>query len=336
MSLAGSYSIAKGGALNVNRASGAMLAIAAIFMAAPAVSQEFPSKPIRIISPFAPGGATDTLGRALAPPLSRALGQNVIVENRPGASTAIGTEAAVRAPADGHTLLVISPSYTVNPFVRKLSYDPIKDFTGVTRLASTAMMIAFHPSVPARNIKELVSLARAHPGILTYATASVVGSQRLAGELFKSVAKVDITHVPYNGGAPATLATVGGHTSLLVTNIIEVAPQVRAGKLRALGVTTLERSEVMPDVPTIAESGFPGFDARNWFGVVVRSGTPSAIVDRLNAEIVRALELPPVREPLVKHGLSPAPMTPEQFTAFIHTEMDRNGRIVKLLNLKMD
>jgi tripartite-type tricarboxylate transporter receptor subunit TctC len=163
-------------------------------------------------------------------------GHNVIVENRPGGNTVIGTEVAARAPADGHTLLVISPSYTVNPFVRKLSYDAVADFTGVTRLASIAMIIASHPSVPAKNIRELVSLARARPGLLTYATASVIGSQRIAGELFKDVARVDITHVPYNGGAPATLATVGGHTSLLVTNIIEVAPNVHAGKLRALDV----------------------------------------------------------------------------------------------------
>jgi tripartite-type tricarboxylate transporter receptor subunit TctC len=307
-----------------------------VLMAAPAATQEFPSKPVRIISPFAPGGATDTLGRALSTPLSRALGQNVIVENRPGGNTVIGTEAAARAPADGHTLLVISPSYTVNPFVRKLSYDPVADFTGVTRLASTAMIIASHPSVPAKNIRELVSLARARPGLLTYATASVIGSQRIAGELFKDVARVDITHVPYNGGAPATLATVGGHTSLLVTNIIEVAPNVRAGKLRALGVTTLKRSEVLPEVPTIAESGYPGFDAGNWFGISIRSSTAKAIVDRLNAEIIRALDLPEVRDPLVRHGLSPAPTTPQQFTAFIRSEMERNGKIVKALNLKID
>jgi tripartite-type tricarboxylate transporter receptor subunit TctC len=248
----------------------------------------------------------------------------------------IGTEVAARAPADGHTLLVISPSYTVNPFVRKLSYDPVADFTGITRLASTAMIIASHPSVPAKNIRELVSLAGARPGLLTYATASVIGSQRIAGELFKDVARVDITHVPYNGGAPATLATVGGHTSLLVTNIIEVAPNVRAGKLRALGVTTLKRSEVLPEVPTIAESGYPGFDAGNWFGIAIRSGTPKAIVDRLNAEIIRALDLPEVRDPLVRHGLSPAPTTPQQFTAFIRSEMERNGKIVKALNLKID
>ncbi len=305
--------------------------------AVPAMSQDFPAKPVRFISPFAPGGGTDTLGRTLGPPMSRALGQNVIVENRPGASTVIGAELVARAPADGHTVLIMSPSFTVNPFVRsKLPYDTLKDFSGVTRLAQTAMVIAAHPSVPAKNLKELVALARTQPGTLTYGTASVVGSQRMAGEMFKNIAKVDITHIPFNGGAPATLSTIGGHTTLLVTNIIEAAPNARAGKLRALGVTTIKRSEVMPEVPTIAESGYPGFDAGNWFGTTVRSGTPKSIIDRLNAEIIRALELPEVRDPLLRQGLTPAPMTPEQFTAFIRSEMERNAAIIKTLNLKIE
>ncbi|HEX2828016.1 MAG TPA: tripartite tricarboxylate transporter substrate binding protein [Burkholderiales bacterium] len=312
------------------------LVLLAAALALPAQSQEFPTKPVRIVSPFAPGGATDTLGRALAPQLGKSLGQNVIVENRPGASTVIGTEATFRAPADGHTILVISPSFTTNPFVRKLPYDSVKDFTGVTKLAGTAMLIAAHPSVPAKNIKELVALARAKPGMLTYATASVLGSQRMAGELFKNAAKVDITHVPYNGGAPATLAAVGGHVTLLVSNVIEIAPNVKAGRLRALGVTTIKRSDLLPDVPTIAEQGYPGFDAGNWFGMVVRSTTPKAIVDRLNAEIVRAVDVAEVRDPLVSHGLTPSPMKPEAFTAFVRSEMERNGKILKALNLKVE
>jgi tripartite-type tricarboxylate transporter receptor subunit TctC len=313
------------------------LAAAFAFYCACAASQEFPSRTIRFISPFAPGGGTDTVGRVLAPPLARALGQNVIVENRPGASTVIGTELVVRAPADGYTILIMSPSYTTNPFVRsKLPYEPLKDFTGLTRLVSTAMVIAAHPSVPAKNVKELAALARKNPGTLTYGTASIIGAQRIAGELFKSAANVDITHVPFNGGAPATMSTIGGHTTLLVTNIIEAAPNARAGKLRVLGVTTLSRSEIMPEVPTIAESGYPGFDAGNWFGSVVRSGTPKAIVDRLHSEVVRALDLPEVREPLTRQGLMPAPMTPDQFSAFIRSEMERNAKIIKTLNLKVE
>lgn len=309
---------------------------AAVLFAMAGQAQEFPAKTIRFISPFAPGGATDTLGRMLAPPLSRALGQNVIVENRPGGNSVIGAEVVARAPADGYTLFVNSPTYTVNPFVRKLPYDTLKDFSGVTRLAQTAMIIAAHPSVPARNLQELIALARAQPGALTYGTASVIGAQRIAGEVFKDVAKVNITHVPFSGGAPATMSAVGGHTTLLVTNIIEAAPNIRAGKLRGLAVTTLNRSQVMSDVPTIAESGFPGFDIGNWFGVVVHSGTPRPVVDRLNLEISRALELPEVRDPLLRQGLTPASTKPEQFDAFIRGEMERNARIIKTLNLRIE
>ena len=302
-----------------------------------AVAQEYPTKPVRLISPFAPGGGTDTLGRALAPAMGRAFGHNVIVENRPGGSTIIGTEVVARAPADGYTALIMSPSFTVNPFVRsKLPYDTLKDFTGITRLVQTAMVIAAHPSVPAKTLKELVALARANPGKLNYGTASLAGSQRMAGELFKHVAKVDITHVPFNGGAPATLSTVGGHTTLLVTNIIEAAPNARAGRLRVYAVTTAKRSEVMPEIPTVAESGYAGFDAGNWFGVVVRTGTPKHVIDRLHAEMVRAIELPEVRDPLLRQGLTPATMSPDQFNTFLRNEMERNGKIIKMIDLKVE
>ncbi len=321
----------------MNAVSFRIIAAALACAVTSAAAQEFPSRTVRFISPFAPGGGTDTVGRLLAPPLARAFGQNVIVENRPGASTVIGTEVVARAPADGYTILIMSPSYTANPFVRaKLPYDTLKDFTGLTRLVSTAMVIAAHPSVPAKNLKELIAIARAKPGTLTWATSSVAGAQRLAGELFKSVAKIDITHVPFNGGAPAAMSTIGGHTTLLVTNIIEAAPNARAGKLHVLAVTTIKRSEVMPEVPTIAESGYPGFDAGNWFGAVVRAGTPKPVIDRLHAEVTKALDAPEAREPLLKLGLTPAPMTPDQFTAFIRAEMERNAKIIKTLDIKVD
>jgi tripartite-type tricarboxylate transporter receptor subunit TctC len=316
----------------------ALGSLAALAPAAPhAFAQEFPAKTVRLVVPFPAGGAVDILGRAVATPMSKALGQGVIVENRPGANTVIGAELVARAPADGHTLLLMAPSFTINQFVRsKLPYDTVRDFTGVTLIASGALLIAAHPSLPAKNMKELIALARANPGKLTYATASVIGGQRLAAELFKDAAKIDIINVPYNGGAPATMAVVGGHTSLLVTNIIEAAPQVIAGKLRGIAVTTIRRSEVLPDVPTVAEAGYAGFDAGNWFGAVVRTGTPKGAIDRLNAEITRALELPEVRDTLLKQGLTPAPMSPDAFNAYLRKEMERTGRIVKMLNLKMD
>jgi tripartite-type tricarboxylate transporter receptor subunit TctC len=302
-----------------------------------AAAQEFPSKSMRIIVPFPPGGAVDVLGRTLGPPIGRALGQSVVVENRPGGNTVIGGEIVARAPADGHTLLLMAPSFTINPFVRsKLPFDVLKDFTPVTLMVNSALLIAIHPSLPARNAKELIALARANPGKLTFATASVVGGQRIAGELFKEAAKIDVVNVPYNGGAPATMATVGGHTTMLVANIVEVAEQVKSGKLRGIAVTTLQRSNVLPEIPTVAESGFPGFDAGNWFGAVVRSGTPRPAVERLNAEFIRALEDVEVRSVLTRNGLVPAPMTPEKFGAFIRSEMERNGRIIKKLGLKLE
>ena len=316
-------------------ALGSLAAVALHTPLAPA--QDFPARTVRLIVPFPPGGAVDILARSISTPMSKSLGQSVIVENRPGANTVIGAELVARAPADGHTILLMAPSFTINQFVRsKLPYDTVKDFTGVTLIASGALLIAVHPSLPAKNTKELIALARSNPGKLTYATASVIGGQRLAGELFKDVAKIDIVNVPYNGGAPATMAVVGGHTSMLVTNIIEAAPQVIAGKLRGIAVTTIKRSEVLPEVPTVAEAGYGGFDAGNWFGAVVRTGTPKQAIDRLNAEIARGLELPDVRDTLLKQGLTPAPMSPDAFAAFLRKEMERTGRIVKMLNLKMD
>jgi tripartite-type tricarboxylate transporter receptor subunit TctC len=314
-----------------------VVSLALVPLHAAAQDPAFPSRALRLIVPFPPGGAVDVLGRAVGPALSKAFGQSVIVENRPGGNTVIGAELVARAPADGHTLLLMAPSFTINQFVRsKLPYDPVRDFSGVTLLASGALLIAVHPSLPVRNTKELIALARTKPGQLTYATASVIGGQRLAGELFKDAAKVDIVNVPYNGGAPATMATVGGHTTMLVTNVIEAAPQVQSGKLRGIAVTTIERSAVVPEIPTVAEAGFAGFDASNWFGTMVRSGTPRAAIDRLSAEIGRALEQPEVRDMLLKMGLKPAPMTPDQFSAFVRKETERTGRIVKMLNLKME
>jgi len=314
-----------------------MLALTAAFAPGAATAQDFPARPVRIIVPFPPAGVADILGRVLAPPLNRALGQNVIVENRPGANTVIGAELVARAPADGHTLLIMAPSFTINAAARsKLPYDTLKDFTGVTRIASTALVISAHPSLPARTLKDLVALARIRPGELTFATASILGGQRLAAEQFADAAKIKLTNVPYNGGAPATMAAVGGHTTLVVANVAEVAPQIEAGKLRALAVTTLARSEVLKNVPTVAESGYPGFDAANWFGAVARAGTPKNAIDRLNAEIGRALQLPEVKDTLGRQGLFPAGTTPAEFDAILRREVEVNGRIIKRFNLRVE
>lgn len=301
-----------------------------------AVAQEFPSRPVRIIAPFPPGGAADIIARTLAQPLSRAFGQSVIVENRPGANTAIGAEIVARAPADGHTILIIAPSFTINPFARaKLPYDTFKDFAGVTRAVSNAIVIAVHPSLPVKSVKELIALARARPGELTFGTASILGGQRLAGELFREAVGIQITNVPYNGGAPATTAAMGGHTSMLVSNVVESAPQVLAGRLRGIAVTSLVRTDVLPNVPTVAESGYPGFEALNWFGAVARTA-PKPLIDKLNAEILRALELPEVKDQMARQGMTPAPLSPAEFDAYLRAEAQRNERIIRSLNLKID
>jgi tripartite-type tricarboxylate transporter receptor subunit TctC len=300
-------------------------------------AQEFPSKAVRLVVPFPPGGVVDTLGRTLAPPLSRTLGQSVIVENRPGANTVIGAELVLRAPADGHTLFFMAPSFTINPFVQsKLSFDPLKDFTGVTRLIYNPLIICVHPSLPVRTVKELVALARARPGELTFAVASVIGGGRIGAELFKDAAKIDMTVVPYGGGGPAAIAVLGGHTSMLVGNLPECAPHVASGRMRPIAVTSATRSETLPNVPTLAESGYPGFEATNWFGAVVRSGTPHDRVDRLSGEIARALKLPEVDDALARIGMIAAPMSPAEFDALIRREMETNGKIIRKLNLKVE
>ncbi len=309
----------------------------ALPLALPAQTPAFPSKPIRIIAPFAPGAGTDTLARTLSGPLSKALGQNVIVENRPGAGTVVGSEVAARAPGDGHTVLIVANSFTINPAVRaKLPYDALKDFTGVARLASTPMILAAHPSLPAKSIKELIALARARPGELTYATSGAGTGHHLAGELFKSRAKIDLIHVPYPGGAPATIAAIGGHASVLLVNILSVASHVPSGRLRPLAVTSPERSELLKDVPTVAESGFPGFDTSIWFGSVAHAATPKDAINRLSTEILRALQLAEVKDVINKVGLNAAGLPAAEFDTFLRTEVRNNEKIAREVKLRLD
>jgi len=312
---------------------------AALLIAVPltAHAQTFPSKPVRLVVPFPAGGAMDSIARILTQPLSRAFGQNVIVDNRPGGGTVIATEMVARSPADGHTLLLMANSFTINPAVRsKLPYDSLKDFAGVSRLATVPVIFSVHPSVPAKTFKELIALARARPGELTYATPGPGTNQHLIGEMLKSMARIDINHVPYQGGAPATMAVMGGHTSVLIINVTESGPHIQAGKLRALAVTSLERSVDFKEVPTVAESGFPGFEAITWFGAVAPAATPREAINRLNGDIVRALQLPDVRNGLSKLGLSAAGSSAEEFDAFIRSELRRNEKVARASNLRID
>lgn len=301
------------------------------------IAQGFPSKPVRVVAPFPPGGSLDTIARSLAQPMSLSLGKPVIVDNRPGGTGVIGTELVARAPADGHTILVMGSVFVTNAAVRpRLPYDTLKDFVGIARIASNPMLISAHPSLPAKTLRELVALAHSRPGQLTYATPGPASPHHLAMETFKAMAGIDITHVPYQGGAPATTAVVGGHTSISVANVSETGPHVVAGRLRALAVTSLERSDLLKDVPTVAESGFPGFDMAIWFGAWAPAATPKETVDRIGAEIARALQLPEVKSGLEKLGLSTAVMGPEQFDAFYRDEVRRYVKIVNEVNIKLD
>ena len=313
-----------------------LVAVAAL-LAFQATAQEYPTKPIRVLVPFPPGGAADTMARLYAPPVSKALGQNLVIENRPGANTVIATEVASRAPADGYTMLVMATSFTVNPFAyNKLPYDTLRDFHGVTRMVYNPLIYCAHPSLPVKTMKELVALAKARPGQLTWGVSSIIGGGRIAGELFKDVAQIDIVNVPFGGGAPATTAILGGHITLLVGNVLDCSHYIPSGRLRGIAVTSAQRASNLPQVPTIAESGWPGFESLNWFGVMVRAGTPRPIVERLSAEIAKALKAPEAGATMTKQGFSEGTMSPADYDAYIRNEMQRNERILKKLNLKLD
>ncbi len=300
-------------------------------------AQTFPSRPLRIVVPFPPGGAADITSRVLADHMGKSLGQTVIVENRPGGSTMIGSEVVARAPADGHTLLVVFPSFIVNPALRsQMAFDPLKDFKAVGLTMSVPMAIAVHPSVQAKNLEELVALARARPGELSYGTPGIGTTHHVMGEMLRQAAKINITHAPFQGGAPALTAVTGGHISMMYGNATEVAPSVKTGKIRAIVVTGAERAEVMPEVPTMREAGYPELEATNWSGLVVAAATPPAIIARLNAELVSALRSADVREKFRSFGIEPTPGTAEQFAAFLQSESVRYTRVVRDAGVKAD
>ncbi len=316
-------------------AAGALSLFAAL--AAPLHAQGFPSKPVRIVVPFPAGGTGDIVARMVAGPLSKSLGQAVIVDNRAGAGTVIGTEIVARAAPDGHTLLTVFNSFTINPAVRsKLPYDTEKDFAPITLLAQVPFVYAVNPSLPVKSLKELLALARSKPGALTYATPGPGTGQHLAAEMLKLMAGVDITHIPYQGAAPAVSAVLGGHTAVLLVNVSDVTPYSTAGRLRPLAVTTRERSAAMKDVPTVAEVGFPDYESALWVGMVAPAGTPRDTVAKLSSETGRALRLPEVVTGLDKLGLAGAPRTPEQFTAFIRDELQRNESTARKANIRVD
>ncbi|HYP85194.1 tripartite tricarboxylate transporter substrate binding protein [Variovorax sp.] len=307
--------------------------------ALPALAQS--DRPITLVVPYAPGGTTDMLGRLLAQHLGTALGRTVIVDNKPGAGTAIAASHVARSAPDGNTLLVAtSTTLAINQWLyRKLPYDPAKDFTPVALLGSVPLMVVVHPSVQARNLAELVALAKAQPGKLSYGSAGNGSPQHLGAEMFKAATGVDFTHVPYRGSAPALADLLGGQLQLMFTDLAPALPHVRDGRLRALAVTSGHRQTSVPDVPTVAESGVAGtrdFEAVAWQSVVAPAGTPAATVQQLNREIVRIVGLPEVREALLRQGFEAGSSTPEQLGAYMRSESERWGKVVLAAGATLD
>jgi tripartite-type tricarboxylate transporter receptor subunit TctC len=315
------------------------IAVAALLglAAAAAAAQGYPSKPIRFVVPF-PGGFADVLARQLGAKLADPLGQPVVVEGKPGGSGQIGVQEVLRAPADGHVLFMGHiGTHAINPHIfAKLAYDPERDLAPVTLLVTVPNLLVVHPSVPAQTVQELVAYARKNPGRLSYASPGNGTSGHLAAELFKSTAGLFIVHIPYRGAAPALQDVMAGEVQLIFDTFAQSLPQAKAGKVRALAVTSLKRQASAPEIPTMDESGFPGWETGPWFGVMVRAGTPDAIVKRLNAALVRALQSPDVRDKLVAQGVVPVGNTPEEFAAFIRAESARWAKVVKAAGIKAD
>lgn len=300
--------------------------------------QAYPTKPIRMIVPFPPGGTTDVVARLVAQKLTEAWGQQVVVDNRPGAGGIIGTEIVAKATPDGYTALLGSiTTHAVNPALyKKLNFDPVKDFTPVSLVVSSPQLLAVHPSVAAESVKELIALAKAKPGQLNYASAGTGTSPHLTFELFKSMAGIDVVHVPYKGTGPAITDLIGGQVQMMITGVVALMPHIKSGKLRGLGVTSAKRVAALPDLPTIAESGIPSFDVSSWFGVFLPGGTPKPIVANMNAEIRKILEVPEVRQRLISQGADPASNTPEEFAAYVKAEMAKWGKVVRDTGVRAD
>ena len=294
-----------------------------------ATAQDYPVKPVRVIIPFPPGAINDNVGRMISTQLSTRLGKQFVVDNRAGAGGVVGTELAANAPKDGYTLLVVSLVNTVNPWLYRLTYDPIKAFTPVAFLASSPNVVVVSPALPVQSLQDFIALAKKQPGQVQYASGGVGSFMHLGGELFKIAAGVNLLHVPFRGGGPAMIDVVGGHTKAIFATLPTAAPQVRSGKVPALGIGASKRQAVLPDVPTVAEAGLPGYEVANWIGLVAPAGTPAAIVEKLNREISAILQSPEVRQQLANEGAETQIMTPAEFGAFMVSELEKWGRVVK-------
>jgi len=309
--------------------------IVALCLSGIAIAQTgtYPIRPIRLIMPFAPGGSADNLGRTIQPSLGDTLGQQVIIDNRPGASSIIGTDIAAKSTADGYTLLLITTTYTVIPSLKKsLPYDPVKDFAGVSLLVSQANILAVHPSVPAKSVKELVALAKTKP--LNFASGGIGSSPHLSGELLNLVAGTRMTHVPYKGSGPGVSDLIGGHVQLMFAGPLTFDQHIRAGKLRALAVADKKRSNVMPDLPTMAEAGFPGVETGTWYALLAPAATPRAVIEKLNKAIVSVLEQPVIKQRMAAQGVEIIGGTPAELDQYMRSEIAKWAKLVKAAKIQ--
>jgi tripartite-type tricarboxylate transporter receptor subunit TctC len=309
-----------------------------VLVAPSAWAQAFPSKPVKLVVPFPPGGSLDNVGRLLAQKLSEAWGQQVVVENKPGAGGNIGADAVAKSPPDGYTVVMGALStHAVNPSLYKtMPYDAVKDFAPLSLVAITPNVLIVKTGAPIASVKDLVAYAKANPGKTNFGSGSNGSAGHLAGELFKLETGTDVMHIPYKGGAPALQALLAGDTQFMFDNLANAMAQVKGGTVRAIAVTTAQRSKLVPELPTMAEAGLPGFDISTWFGLMAPAGTPPDVVARWNAEIVKALNAPDVREKMLAQGAEPAPMTPAEFATFIARERDKYAKIVSASGAKVD
>lgn len=312
------------------------LGLACAFATAEA-AQPYPSRPIRFIVAFPPGGANDVIARTLSVKLTEDLGQQLVVDNRGGANTIIGTDLAAKAAPDGHTILIVPGSHAINPgLYPKLPYDSLKDFAFVTLLGPGAYVLVVHPAVPAKTTRELIGLAKSQPGKILFGSSGVGNVTHLAGELFSDMAGVKFVHVPYKGGGPGMTDLIAGRISLYFATVAVSRPHIQAGRLRAIGVTTAKRSAAMPEVPTIAESGLPGYEVSGWYGIVAPAGTPRPVVNRLHAAFAKVLALEEVKERLLGLGVEAAPRPGEEFRRYVEAEIAKWSKIVRALNIRAE
>ena len=306
-------------------------------LSAHALAQDYPAKTVRMIVPFPPGGSNDLIARQLATQMSDRLGKQFVIDNRGGAGGIVGTEIVAKSPPDGYNLLIISVAYPMGAAVyTKLPYDPAKSFTPVALLGTGPNVLSVHPSLPVKTLKELLTLAKARPGHLQYASAGVGTFQHLSAELFKSMAKVDIVHVPYKGGGPATIDTLAGQVHMTIGSLIQVLPHFRTGRLRPIATGGAKRASTLPDIPTISEAGVPGYEANNWWGILAPTGTPDAVVRKINSEANAVMTLADTKKRLSAEGVETIATTPEQFGKHIAAEMAKWGKVTKDANIKAE